>query len=606
VIGAARRALQFLTPHERRVYVAFVTARSLLGLLDVLGIGLIGLIASVAATQFGGSGTGPAKIAGITLPTFDETGIVILVVVVLAVFVGKALIALLLTRRMVHFIARIETRISRAIADFIMRGSLGSMKNYSKAQLQYAVTTSTAGLFNGVLNNVATMFSEGFLLLVVVASFFLVNPVAAVFTLVFFGIIVVVIQFVIGGTIRRAGTNSAAGMVGTTNAMSDSLDAFREISVLSKQDAFVDRIAESRGRLSGAGATFAFLGGMPRYVVETSLILGVVVFVGQQFLAGELASGLVTIGVFLTGGVRIMASLLPLQAAATGIKHHDYEGALAAELLESKRVAEALEPAVLETEAEPTSPVPAGPLEVEISQATFRYPGDQKDTLHGVSASFAAGSYVAIIGPSGAGKTTLVDLVLGLIEPTSGRVTIGGVDPVTLRSLASGRVSYVPQKPGLVSGTIAENIALGVPPAGIDRSRLSRAIEDAYLADFIATLPDGADTSVGAQVDSLSGGQIQRIGLARALYTDPSLLILDEATSGLDAGSEAFIAETLLKLHGRVTVVVIAHRLSTVQHADVVHFIRDGRIAASGDFRTLRKTQPMVAEYVKLMSFEAE
>lgn len=608
MIGAARRALGFLSPRERRAYFAFVTGRALLGLLDVAGIGLIGLIASVAATQFGGSDAEPAKIAGITLPTFDESGILILVVVVLAVFVGKAFIALLLTRRMVHFIARIETRNAREIADYVMRGSLGSMKNYSKAQLQYAVTFSTSGLFNGVLNNVATMVSEGFLLLVVVASFFVVNPVAALFTLAFFGVIVVIIQYVIGGTIKRAGTNSAAGMVGTTNAMSDSLDAFREISVLAKQDAFIERIAEPRGRVSGAGATFAFLGGMPRYVVETALILGIVLFVGQQYLAGELSSGLVTIGVFLTGGVRIMASLLPLQAAATGIKHHYYEAELAAELLESKRAAEAggsapAEPADLA--AAPASP-PEGPLAVEIENVTFRYPGDEKDTLHGISATFGAGSYVAIIGPSGAGKTTLVDLVLGLIEPGAGRVEIGGIEPVALRAIAPGRVSYVPQKPGLVSGTIAENVALGVSPVAIDRDRLARAIEDAYLTEFIATLPDGADTSVGAQVDSLSGGQIQRIGLARALYTDPSLLILDEATSGLDAGSEAFIAETLLKLHGRVTVVVIAHRLSTVQHADVVHFIRDGRIAASGDFRTLRKTQPMVAEYVKLMSFEAE
>jgi ATP-binding cassette subfamily C protein len=138
----------------------------------------------------------------------------------------------------------------------------------------------------------------------------------------------------------------------------------------------------------------------------------------------------------------------------------------------------------------------------------------------------------------------------------------------------------------------------------IDHDLLERSIEAAYLTDFIATLPDGIETSVGAQVDALSGGQIQRIGLARALYARPRLLILDEATSGLDAGSEAFIAQSLAKLHGDVTVVVIAHRLSTVQHADQVHVIQDGRVTASGKFAALRKSVPMVAEYVKLMSFE--
>ena len=155
-----------------------------------------------------------------------------------------------------------------------------------------------------------------------------------------------------------------------------------------------------------------------------------------------------------------------------------------------------------------------------------------------------------------------------------------------------------------MSGTIAENIALGVPAEEIDQVRLTSAIESAFLSEFIATLPDGVNTSVGNQVDSLSGGQIQRIGVARALYSQPRLLILDEATSGLDAASEAFISASLRTLHGKVTVIVIAHRLSTVQHADVVHLLENGRVKASGDFKTVKATVPMVAEYVKLMSFE--
>jgi ATP-binding cassette subfamily C protein len=198
----------------------------------------------------------------------------------------------------------------------------------------------------------------------------------------------------------------------------------------------------------------------------------------------------------------------------------------------------------------------------------------------------------------------MVDLILGLVRPDSGSVRIGGVEPNELRRIAPGMISYVPQKPGLVSGTIAENIALGIEPDEIDRELLQRVVSAAYLEDFIESLSDGVDTSVGKQVDSLSGGQIQRIGLARALYTQPQLLILDEATSGLDAGSEAFISDSLRTLHGEVTVIIIAHRLSTVQHSDVVHVMEDGRITASDTFKTLQATVPMVAEYVRLMSFD--
>jgi ATP-binding cassette subfamily C protein len=218
--------------------------------------------------------------------------------------------------------------------------------------------------------------------------------------------------------------------------------------------------------------------------------------------------------------------------------------------------------------------------------------------------SITSGQHVAIIGPSGAGKTTLVDLMLGLIEPTSGRVTINGIDPRVLTDARPGLVSYVPQNPGLVSGTIAENIALGLDPDQIDYDKVQSAVRAAFLDEFIASLPDGIHTSVGKQGDALSGGQVQRLGLARALYEQPRLIILDEATSALDATSEAFVAQSLRNLGKNVTVVVIAHRLSTVQHSDVVYVVEDGSITASGTFSTLRKTVPMVAEYVKLMSFD--
>jgi ATP-binding cassette subfamily C protein len=245
-----------------------------------------------------------------------------------------------------------------------------------------------------------------------------------------------------------------------------------------------------------------------------------------------------------------------------------------------------------------------GGLDVVVKDVEFSYAGNVEATLRDIDLSIGGGQHVAIIGPSGAGKTTLVDLLLGLVIPDSGVVTIGGVEPTQLRMAFPGLISYVPQKPGLVSGTIAENIALGVPTDQIDLARVQEAVDAAYLGEFVESLPEGVNTSVGKQADALSGGQIQRLGLARALYTRPRLLILDEATSALDAGSEAFVSASLAKLDKDVTVLVIAHRLSTVQHSDAVHVVENGRITASGKFSILRKTVPMVAEYVKLMSFD--
>jgi ABC-type multidrug transport system fused ATPase/permease subunit len=597
VIG---RSFAYLTPRERTVYVVLVTLRSLTAFLDVAGILLIGLIAGSSAGQLTGSAS-TATILGYPIPRFEGIGLLWLVVTALGLFVAKALFAIIITRRTAHFIAGIETRNAVSIADFVLRSGLDNAKSMSTAQLQYAVTISSASLFTGVLNSVATFASEGFLLLVIVISLFVVDPLAALATIVFFGAVFFVVQGVIGGTIKRAGQDAAAGMVDTTNSVRDSIETFREISVLAKQDAFLARLREARGRVARAAATFSFLGGMPRWVIETALIAGVVVFVAAQFLIGGAENGVVAVGVFLTGGVRIMASLLPLQAAVTNITRYIEEGRSAGDLLDERKASAGAGDAL---RAEDGRVEGTGPFAAALHGVTYRYPGEETAAVDDVTLEVPAGKFVAIIGPSGAGKTTIVDLLLGLARPSSGTVTIGGVNPGALRLNAPGAVAYVPQSPGMVTGSIADNIALGEPREKVDRAQLEEAARAAYLTDFLATLPDGIDTSLGAQVDALSGGQIQRIGLARALYTRPRLIILDEATSALDASTEAFISSSLRDLHGEVTVVVIAHRLSTVQHADMVHLVQEGRVRASGTFAQLRKSDPVVAEYVKLMSFE--
>lgn len=195
-------------------------------------------------------------------------------------------------------------------------------------------------------------------------------------------------------------------------------------------------------------------------------------------------------------------------------------------------------------------------------------------------------------------------MILGLLEPQIGSIRVGGIRPNELLSQIPGLISYVPQNPGIISGSLAENIAIGVAEEEIDYQQLNKALEAANLRDFVNSLPDGVHTSVGNQSDALSGGQIQRLGLARALYEKPKLIVLDEATSALDAGSEAYISSSLRSLGADVTVIVIAHRLSTVQHSDCVYVIEDGEITAEGTFQHLRKTVPMVAEYVELMSFD--
>ena len=244
------------------------------------------------------------------------------------------------------------------------------------------------------------------------------------------------------------------------------------------------------------------------------------------------------------------------------------------------------------------------PVAVQISGLGYSYP-EKPDSqiLENISLDVQAGQMIAFIGPSGAGKTTLASLILGLLQASRGSVLINGAPPREFVDKHPGKVSLVEQTTSLVSGTIAQNIALGHELVDIDMDRLKMALETAELSNWIESLQDGVSTLV--DTGSMSGGQLQRIGLARALYTQPSLLVLDEPTSSLDADTESRISASLSALRGKVTQIAIAHRLTTIEHADVVYLIEDGKISASGSFAELRKTSPTVARQVEMLTFKS-
>jgi ATP-binding cassette, subfamily B, bacterial PglK len=588
MIASIRKSLSFLSVRERRSYFTLVVFRALSGILDVVGIALTGLLTGLAATNLD-SGK-PLVILGFELPSVSPTTLLALVLAVLVVFAAKAVIAVSLGRAIANRLAQIDAEKSAQITRYLFTGNLARIQTLDRGEIVWTVMGSTSAAFAGLLGNLSTFVSEGLLLLLVASTFLLIDPVAAICVFVYFGVLILIIQGVISGFLKKAGIDASEGNMESVLALDDFLGAFREITVFEKQEFFLKRFSDARKRVSFSGGMLNFLAGMPRYVVETALMLGVVIFVGYQFFTGQLATGLVTVGVFLTGGVRIMAALLPLQNAAAVSKNQVEQSAMAHRLLAEAQefAASSSAQSARASDEQPQSVETApelGALGVDLDKVSYAYPGSTKRALDKVTMRVAPGQHAAIIGPSGAGKTTIVDLLLGLIEPESGKASVSGFAPRFLTDKYPGLVSYVPQNPGLVSGTIAENIALGIEPSEIDYDKVDLAVKAAFLEEFIQTLPDGVRSSVGKQGDSLSGGQIQRIGLARALYEQPKLIILDEATSALDATSEAFVAQSLKNLGSDVTVIVIAHRLSTVQHSDVVFVVESGTVRASGTFQ---------------------
>ena len=606
LVQVARVSWSLLTGNEKIRFAVRVLTRFALNGLDVIAVALMGIVGAITATGISGQ---QMTLFGVALPELTAANVIGLVALVALLFTIKGGLAILLQRWTTLFLAELEVKNSAKMLGYLLSGSLNRLRKYSKAELQFLVDKSTNATFSGVLGGLSTLIIEGTLFLGIFTMFVVVDWAAALAIAVYFAAVIFVLQLVTAKRFLRSGRNLQAAAVGTGSSVLEMVDIFREMFVLSKQDFYLSRFVESKKLSARTGVTLQVMKGLPRYVTETGIIFGALLFVIWQLQSGNLADALLSLGIFLGGSLRIMMSLLPLQLVWNEMRVMQKWVEMAQVELESVQSApERFDFGLYSSSTPRRRERPSDgydkPLGVEISTVSFFHTGNSVPTISEVSIVVQAGSTVAIVGPSGAGKTTLVDLMLGLYEPQEGRVRVEGLSPSEFRLRFPGSVAYVPQKPGLVSGSIAENVAIGFQGADIDEKRVWESLQKAQLASLVEGLPDRIHSSLGAHSDGLSGGQIQRLGLARALYSNPRLIVLDEATSALDAGTEASITEAIANLGSETTVVVIAHRLSTIQNAGQVHVMDDGRIVASGTFSEVRKKVPMIEEYVKLMSFD--
>jgi ABC-type multidrug transport system fused ATPase/permease subunit len=304
-----------------------------------------------------------------------------------------------------------------------------------------------------------------------------------------------------------------------------------------------------------------------------------------------------TLAIFLAAGTRIAPAVLRVQQGSVLIRGSMGQAKPTLDLIEALGTSP-----VIENIDDKVDVVHEGFLaEIRVEGVTLTYPTNSTPAIKDVSLAIPAGKSVAFVGPSGAGKTTIIDIFLGVLIPEAGTVQISGLPPQFAVAKWPGAVSYVPQDVVIVAGSIRENVALGYPLSEATDELVLSALKVAQLEKFIASLPDGIDTQVGERGTKISGGQRQRLGIARAMFTRPHLLVLDEATSSLDGETEAGISEAIHALRGATTVIMIAHRLSTVRDADIVVYMDKGYVSAIGTFNEVRGAVPDFDRQAKLM-----
>ncbi len=364
--------------------------------------------------------------------------------------------------------------------------------------------------------------------------------------------------------------------------INQSLATIRDVKLLHLYGPMTERFAEVAEQRSFYGARSTTTMHIPRLVVETIVVIGFLAVVLALLAVKQSPDEVVaTLGLYGMAALRLMPSLNRILTSAAELKERTaYVDGLHADLVEgmvdSDRGAGAGSPLPLEFHRD-----------ILLEDIVYAYPDAVHHALHGITVAIGRGQSVGFVGPSGAGKTTLVDIVLGLLRPKSGRLLVDGVDAFTSLEAWQRRIGYVPQQVSLIDDTLRRNIAFGVEDAEVDEERLSQVLRLARIDDVTAGLANGLFTMLGEGGTRLSGGQRQRVAIARALYRDPDVLVFDEATSALDSETEREITTAIETLSGERTVLIIAHRLSTVRNCDKLVFLKEGRVVASGTFGEL-------------------
>lgn len=608
MLTAFKASLAFMTPKERSKWISLTSLRALLSFVDLVGILAIGFIATSTAVFLtsGSDANRVLEFAGVQIPAVNAQTLPWVSAVVLFLFLAKALLSLILNKKVAFLVANIEARSAKVISEVSFGGNLSDARKRSREEVMFAIQVGSPAAFNGLLNLVNTLLTEATLFVVICLGFLFIDAVATLAVIVYFGIIAFVIQYFIGDRMSTTSKIAAQGTVQANGAISDLLSVYRELLVLGKRYRYINKIYEARIAAAKSAASQYYLTGMPRYIIEAALLVGLSLFILGQALSGDLVKSSATIGVFLSGGFRLTAAMLPLQGALLAIKSTIPPAKTAHNILSLSRAAMEDEPQDAQRFAKRITHLQAAPIGAKFEQVSFSYPDSKEPALKSVSFVIKPGAQVALMGPSGAGKSTIADLLCGVLTPTEGQVKFPDAPNSSNARMTVNRVSYVPQRPGLVSGTILDNVALAENIQEVDRDQALEALSLANLDDLVERLPNGLDTPLGKLHDGLSGGQMQRLGLARALYTKPGLLVMDEATSALDAESEAEIQKALDAMRGKVTVVVIAHRLNTIQHADKVILVEDGEVRDSGTFKELISRNPSVERVVDLMKVEKD
>lgn len=597
-IATLRFAKEMLSVRDHIYIVCSILVQCLLSILDIVGVGFVSLVVYVGMnpTSYLENSFLSSLFNIFPFLVSKDSGILLtkLVVVACCLFISKSLIAPILLRMFFFRMSSLSTSVSRDFLKEILSGSYSWMKRQKSQELIYILGDGVNNAVSMGIGSLIIFISEIFLLIAFGILLTFANWKLTFILFIFFGCVVIVINQLATRKQEEITKKRISSIQCRNNVFIESLSAFREIRLQNKVESRIEKFSIFRSEENDSIARLQFMNLIPKYSMELAMIFGALIISLIMITAPSDSRDFAIVTLYIGAATRILPSILRIQSALGGLNIAKANIA----------VVQQFQFKMLENSKRSLSAIASTnemKFDLCVKNLDFTYPGSEISTVSDLSFNVPFGKTLAIVGKTGSGKSTLLDLLLGELIPNAGSITYGKLSPEQLVLRNSGIIGLVPQEIPLFNASILENIILSREDDIYVRENVSKMILRVELGELVRSLPMGIDTVIGESGVTLSGGQVQRIGLARALYTSPKVLILDEATSALDAGTEDLIIRMLHSLEFTVSKIIVAHRLSSIKNADQIVFMDEGKVLGVGTFEDLRKNFADFDNQAKLM-----
>lgn len=599
-----KKAFGLLEKKARQRYLLMTFANSSLSFLDTLSVALVGLIglSTISILQGGPEDTRALKIyEWLQISELSQQlRIAILGFVVVIFVIVKAFFGYYISKRILLFLNSQAIVLSKNLLLRLMNNDIAKIRSNTLQRTILAATSGVETITVGIAGSTSLLISEVFLSIVLFGTLLVFNPTIALFSLIFFSSVGRLLYVKVKKASLESGKKANESLIKVNEKIAELIFCYREILLRGKVGSNIENIIGFKQEGVRHQNKLAIMSFVSKYVFEVALIIGALSFSAFQFIVYDAKTALGNLSIFLMVSFRMAPAILRIQQNLVSLRGHLGAARATYDLIDSIDSERHIWTASGESLGVFSIDHEGFIGKVALQDVSFSYPNTIEPALKSINIELKENSFNAIVGPSGSGKSTLFDLLIGALTPNTGNILISDQNNKDCINKWPGAVAFVPQNVVIINGSLRKNITLGFDDGIFTDEEVIACLKEAQLSELI-TSTDSIHREVGDQGFRLSGGQKQRLGIARALITQPKLLLLDEATSSLDSVTEFSITQTIRHLRKSKTIVVIAHRLSTVQNADTLFYLEKGRILSTGSFNKVRSEVPNFETQSKLL-----